>query len=261
MIRLPSPCFTGMVHLPALPGSPGHIFPMEEIITRAIRDAETLKAAGFDALLIENFGDAPFHPDRVPPASVAAMAVVANVVQRVVGLPMGINVLRNDATAALGVAAATRASFIRVNVHIGVMATDQGLVSGQAHETLRCRRQLGQGIAIFADVHVKHATPVSEPDIVQAAKDTAYRGLADALIVTGRATGDPVDLEDLRKVHEAVPDRRVFVGSGATADTVPELLQYATGVIVGTGVKPRGDPSAPVDLELARSFVQSVRSV
>jgi membrane complex biogenesis BtpA family protein len=261
MIRLPSPCFIGMVHLPALPGSPGHMFPVEEIAARAVRDAETLQAARFDAVIIENFGDVPFHPDRVPPASVAAMAVVADAVRRTAGLPMGINALRNDAAAALGIAAATGSAFIRVNVHVGVMATDQGLVSGRAHETLRYRKQLGQSIAIFADVHVKHATPISEPDIAQAAKDAAYRGLADALIVTGRTTGDPVDVEDLRKVHEAVPNRRVFVGSGATAETVPESLQYATGVIVGTGVKPHGDPAAPVNLELAKSFVQSVRSV
>ena len=259
VIDLPSPCLIGMVHLPALPGSPGHLYPMDEIVTRAVTDARVLQEAGFDAVMVENFGDVPFGPERLDPASVAAMAVAAGAVRRAVNLPMGINALRNDARAALGIAAATGAAFVRVNVHSGVSATDQGLVSGKAHETLRYRKQLGLGIAIFADVHVKHAAPLSEPDIARAAKDTAYRGLADALIVSGRATGDAVEPVDLRRVREAVPDRRLFVGSGATAETVAKLLQLATGVIVGSSIKPGGDPTAPVDLGLAKSFVDAAR--
>jgi membrane complex biogenesis BtpA family protein len=144
-----------------------------------------------------------------------------------------------------------------VNVHTGVAATDQGMIEGRADETLRYRSVLGQEIAILADVHVKHATPVSEPDLVRAAKDTAYRGLADGLIITGPATGEAVDLEDLRRVREAVPDHLLFVGSGATAETAGALLAWANGIIVGTGIKPGGDPASPIDLELATAFARA----
>ena len=185
------------------------------------------------------------------------MAVVADRVRREVGLRIGINALRNDALAGLGIAAAVGASFIRVNVHTGVYATDQGLIEGRAEETLRYRKQLGSRIAILADVNVKHATPISEPDIVRAAKDTAYRGLADGLIVTGRATGEPVDADQLCRVRDAVPDRRVFVGSGATVDTVASLLTLASGVIVGTGLKVGGDTSQPIDAALATAFARA----
>ena len=232
---------------------------MDEIIERALADARTFHEAGFDACLIENFGDAPFPPASLPPASVAAMAVAADRVRHIVGMPVGINALRNDAVSALGIAAACGASFIRVNVHIGVSATDQGWLEGRAAETLRYRKQLGQRIAILADVHVKHGTPISEPDIVRAARQTAYRGLADGLIVTGPTTGEAVDLEDLRHVQQAVPDRRLFVGSGATVETVETLLTIASGVIVGTGVKVAGDVTNTVDPGVARAFARAGR--
>lgn len=254
MIDLPSPALIGVIHLPPLPGSPSYLLSTDEIIARALKDARTLQEAAFDAAIIENFGDVPFAKATLQPASVAAMAVVADHVRRAVQLPIGINALRNDALAALGIAAAVDASFIRVNVHIGVSATDQGLLEGRADNTVRYRKQLGRRIAILADVHVKHATPISEPDIVRAARDTAYRGLADGLILTGPATGEPVDPDDLRRVREAVPDRRLFVGSGAKAETVRSLLASASGIIVGTGIKAGGEAVNPIDPALARAF-------
>jgi hypothetical protein len=257
MLDLPSPALIGVVHLPALPGSPRHHLSMDEIIVRALADARVLDQAGFDAAIVENFGDMPFPAGELAPSSVAAMAIVADRIRRETGLRLGINALRNDALAALGIAAAAGAAFIRVNVHTGVYAADQGVIEGRADRTLRFRKQLGVRIAILADVNVKHAVPISEPDAIRAAQDTAYRGLADGLIVTGRATGEPVDLAELRRVRQAVPDRRIFVGSGATADSIAELLTMASGAIVGTGIKPNRDTSAPIDPEMARAFAKA----
>lgn len=257
MIELPSPALIGVIHLHPLPGSPRHLVSMDEILDRAITDAQTLQRCGFDAVIIENFGDAPFHPQTLSPASVAAMAIIADRIHRELQMKIGINALRNDARAALGIAASVGASFIRVNVHSGVYATDQGIIEGRADETLRYRKTLGQKIAILADVHVKHATPMHELDIAQAARDTAYRGLADGLIVTGSATGEPVDPEHLQRVHEAVPDRKIFVGSGATADNIASLLKCANGVIVGSGLKQNKDTAHPIDEALAHAFVKA----
>ena len=259
MIDLPSPALIGMVHVPALPGTPLHVLSMEEIVARCVADARVLAEAGFGALFVENFGDRPFAAERVEPASIAGLAVVVTAVRQAVGLPVGVNVLRNDAAGALGVAAACGARFVRVNVHVGVAATDQGVITGRADATLRYRKQLGARVAVFADVHVKHATPISTPDLAEAARETAYRGLADALIVSGPATGSPVELSHLDVVRQAVPDRRLFVGSGATAATVRELLTRATGVIVGTALKRDGDVDQPVDPERARAFVAAAR--
>jgi len=257
MIDLPRPLLVGMIHLPPLPGSPSQRMGMAELTEHALADAATLADAGFDALLVENFGDAPFTADRLEPVTIAALGIITARVKAARPLPVGVNALRNDATAALGVAVAAGADFIRVNVHVGVVAADQGILQGKAAETLRERQRMGGRIAIFADVHVKHATPLSQPDVALAAEETAYRGLADALIVTGSTTGRPAGLDQVRRVKQAVPDRPVLVGSGATAETIADILGVADGAIVGTSLKPGGRVDLPVDADLARVFVRA----
>lgn len=250
-----------MVHLPPLPGSPGWIGgPFDAVVAHALRDARTLVDAGFRALLVENFGDAPFAAERLAPETVAAMAVVVRAVRQETGVHVGVNCLRNDARSALGIAAITGAACIRVNVHVGLAATDQGMITGRADETLRVRAALCPEVRIFADVHVKHAVPISQPDIALAAEETAYRGRADALIVSGATTGRPADREALAKVRSVVPDRLVLVGSGATAESIRGLLELADGAIVGSSLKSGGDLAAPIDAGLARAFVRAATS-
>lgn len=258
---LPPRALIGMVHLPALPGSPDGDRPMAEVIASACADARRLADAGFDALLIENYGDAPFRPGRADPHTVACMTLAARAVREAVPrLPLGVNVLRNDPLAAVAVAHMVGAAFVRVNVHCGVYATDQGLLEGRADETLRYRRLLGAKVLIFADVHVKHARPLSSPDIAAAAEETAYRGRADALIVSGPATGKPTDPADIRAVRTAVPDRPIYVGSGTRPDNVREVLAVADGAIVGTALKAGHRTEAPVDPALAAALVLAARS-
>ncbi|MCH7525913.1 MAG: BtpA/SgcQ family protein [Planctomycetes bacterium] len=258
-INLPKPGLIGVIHLSALPGSPRHDQSTESIVQQALQDAEALENAGFDAVIIENFGDVPFPADALEPGAVAALAIVTARVKRAISLPVGVNALRNDARSAMGIAAAADADFIRVNVHTGLTAADQGWIEGRAAQTLRYRRQLGTDTAIFADVHVKHAVPVSQPDIALAAEEVAYRGLADALIVTGPATGRGTDLDDLRRVKEAVPDRPVLAGSGATIETIRPILDTCDGVIVGTHIKRQARTGSPVDPKKAAAFVRAAR--
>lgn len=246
-----------MVHLPALPGSARAALPINRIISRAVAEARQLVDAGFDAIIVENFGDAPFHADRVPAESVAAMSVVVDHVVRGVKVPIGVNMLRNDGLSGLAVASATNAAFIRVNVLSGVYATDQGFITGRAAELLARRAATAPHVFIAADVHVKHAQPISQPDVALAAEETAYRGGADALIVSGVATGSPADMKKVRKVVEAVPDRPVWIGSGVTAASVREYLSIASGVIVGTALKKGGRTTAGLDLTRVKDFVRA----
>ena len=248
-----------MVHLPPLPGSPRSDQPIDSIIERAVADASSLAASGFDALVIENFGDAPFHSDRVEVHTAVGLGLVVRAVKMAVRCPVGVNVLRNDARTAIAVASVAGAEFVRVNVHTGVYATDQGLLEGKAAETLGYRAMLGGEPAIFADVHVKHAQPLSSPDLGQAAEETAYRGLADALIVTGPTTGRAAELDQVRIVKQAVPDRPVLAGSGVTPDSVADVLAVADGVIVGTALKREGRTDAPVDADRAARFIARAR--
>ncbi len=256
MLNLPSISLIGVVHLPALPGSPNHSC-MDAVLERAMSDAQILVEAGFNALIIENFGDQPFSATDAGPATIAGMTSVIDRIAQITHVPLGVNVLRNDTIAALGIAAATTVSFIRVNVHTGVMATDQGIIEGQAAKTLRYRKLLGKRVSILADVHVKHATPLGQQDLAEAARETAYRGLADGLIVSGVATGAPTDPRHIEVVRQAVPDRRLFVGSGVTHETVADLLGKTGGVIVGTALKQDGITDNPVDPDRAKAFVQA----
>jgi hypothetical protein len=241
----------GVVHLLPTPGAPFHPHPaasLEAVLTRARADARALVQGGADALLVENLGDAPFFAEGVPPETVAAMAVVLHELRALVApRPLGVNVLRNDARAALGLCAAAGAAFLRVNVHTGVMASDQGLLSGRAAETLRERARLAPEAAILADVHVKHATPLGAETLADAADDAWRRGRADALILTGPRSGTPPVRRDLEAVRERVDGAILLVGSGLCEENARELLALAQGAIVGTALKQGGRIEEPVD--------------
>ena len=259
-LRREEPVLLGVVHLLPLPGSPGYGGEgMGPILEAARRDARRLLEAGFDGYVIENFGDAPFFKDGVPSHTVSAMTRVAMELARPDKI-LGANVLRNDAASALAVALAAELDFIRVNVHVGAALTDQGIVEGRAAETLRLRSSLRSNVAIVADVDVKHARPLATGyDRREAAKETYGRGGADALIVSGAATGAPVRLSDLEEIVSAVPDAPVWIGSGATPETARELLSLAAGIIVGTSVKEGANVHAPVDPSRARAFIDAAR--
>ena len=248
----------GVVHLRPLPGSPRGRESLDGIVKAALRDARALVEGGMTALLVENFGDAPFSPGRVSPATVAAMTRCAGAIRDAFpGVPLGVNVLRNDGLAALAVAAATGATFIRVNVLAGVAATDQGMVEGIAYELMRERARLGADVRVLADVHVKHATPLGSTDPARAARDLVERALADGLIVTGVATGAPADPSEVKAVRGAAPATPLWIGSGVTPGTVSGALGAADGVIVGTALKRGGVATAPVDIRRVRALTQA----
>jgi hypothetical protein len=245
----------GMIHLLPLPGAPRWGGSMEDVVARALADAEALTSGGMDGILVENFLDAPFFAEVVPPVTVAAMARVVAAVVQTAPVPVGVNVLRNDARSALGIAVATGAAFIRVNVHTGVMWTDQGTIRGRAARTLRLRAALGSDVAILADVMVKHATPPPGLTPDQAAADTWARGLADALVVTGSGTGQPTDLEELAAVLRGAPEAPILAGSGVTAENVGAVLAVADGAIVGTSLTREARAGSGVDVERVRALV------
>ena len=249
-----------MVHLLPLPGSPGFKGSVDEVLEAAVADAVTLAGAGFPALLIENFGDVPFHADRSDPETVAAMTLAARMVSDATGLPFGVNVLRNDALTALGIAAVTGATFIRVNVLTGVMYTDQGPIVGRADELARRRAVLAPGVEIWADVLVKHATPPPGLDIRQAAEDTVSRGLADAVIVSGAGTGLEPDLHEAGLARSVIPKgTRLVIGSGAEVGNLGRLAEVADTVIVGSSLKADGTAGSPLDLARVAAFVEAAR--
>lgn len=248
----------GVVHLLPLPTSPRWGNSLKAVIARAEQEATALASGGVDGLIVENFFDAPFTKECVDPAVVSAMSLVVQRLMNLVTLPIGVNVLRNDARSALAIATCTRAHFIRVNVLTGVMATDQGLIEGCAHELLRYRRELGSEVKIFADVLVKHARPLGSPNLTTAVQETIERGLADAVILSGWATGSPPSLEDLELASAAAGDTPVLIGSGASWENIPRLIQAADGVIVSSSLKRHGQIEQPIDPIRVSQFVEAM---
>ena len=242
-----SKMFIGVLHLPPLPGSPRWAGDIAKILSQATAEASKLIDGNVDGIIIENFGDAPFRIGQVEPETVATMTLVVHTLKQITDLPIGINMLRNDAHSALAIATATNSAFIRVNVHYGVMAADEGIVEGQAFDTLRKRRLLGSDVKILADILVKHAVPIGPSDLGLVAKETLNRGLADGLIVSGPVTGIETDVADVEQVRHATPDDLLLIGSGANPDNVQQLLKYADGAIVGTWLKEQGIISQPID--------------
>ena len=246
-----------MVHLRPLPGAPRFDGDRAAVQDAALADARAYAEGGAAGLILENFGDVPFTRGRVGAEVVAAMTAVACHLGEL-GLPLGINVLRNDGLSALAVAAAAGAAFVRVNILTGARLTDQGLIEGIGHELLRERKRIGaESVEVWADVDVKHSTPLGPVDLGREASETLGRGGAEALIVTGPATGAGVETGTLRCVRAAAPEARIWVGSGVCEDNVA-ACEAADGFIVGSSLKRGGRPDGRVEAERVRRLVAAI---
>jgi uncharacterized protein len=263
---------TGVIHLPPLPGSPRSSLALSEIAKGAARDAQVMRAAGFDACIVENFGDAPFEKGAAAPVTLASMTVCALSVQDALqGMPLGINVLRNDAQGAMAIAVAVGAKFVRINIHMGARVTDQGVIEGEAARTLRTRAALlgakAEELAIWADVDVKHSMPLGGAcDLEQETEDLVKRGLASAVLVTGQGTGHGVDEARTARVQAALrkasdPAMPVYIASGATIGDLPRLAKIANGVIVGSALRASGKAGGAMHEATARAFCDAYRKV
>jgi membrane complex biogenesis BtpA family protein len=262
-----SSLLTGVIHLAPLPGSPRAARSISEIAASAVADARALADAGFDLIMIENFGDAPFFQGAAPPVTIAAMTACAEAIRTATRkIPLGINVLRNDVAAALAIAHVVGAAAVRVNVHSGARITDQGIIEGRAAETLRLRKSFGadsgaNAIEIWADVDVKHSAPLAPRPIEEEASELHERALADALLITGSGTGIPVNGSDLARVRKAAPLAKIFVASGATVDNLDLFAEHASGVIVGSALRKNSRAGDPIDAKLAKKFATAFRKI
>lgn len=228
----PAKPIIGMIHMPPLPGAPNSEMSMKGLIEFALSEADKLEKAGLDACIVENVGDVPLLKEGLAPYSVAAMAVVTKSVVERTRMKVGVNMLRNACEEALSVAHIAGAHFIRCNILIGAYATDQGIIDGCAARVARLKKELGSGVLVFGDVHVKHAYPIFNVEIEYAAQDLAERGGADAVIVSGARSPVPPSFERVRKVKGAIT-KPVLIGSGIGLANVKEFYAESDGVIIG----------------------------
>ena len=253
----------GMVHLWPLPGAPGYAgHGMGAILDHARQDAEALLAGGVDGLIVENMWDLPYYVGSdVRLEAVTAQAVAARTIADMANVPVGVNVIHNGWQAELSIAVAAELDFIRVCILTGARLWDTGdLDRGCAADLLRRRKELGaEQIKLFADVDKKHSVPFPGLDLETHIEWTEFYR-ADALIVSGRMTGDAPSLDKVRRARAAAT-RPILMGSGTTAENIAEFLRYADGAIVGSSLKIDGVAENPVDVERVRRYMTVVRAV
>jgi len=249
----------GVVHLQALPGTPQGKLDLAAITSIAVEEAREYEAAGFHGVMIENTHDRPYLKAAVGPEITAAMAVIGAEVRRAVALPLGVQVLAGANSSSLAVALACGASFVRVEGFVFAHVADEGLIEASAGALLRYRRAIGAGhIRIFADVKKKHSAHALTADIdIAETANAAEFFLVDGVIVTGIATGQPADADEVNSVSRAVSVSTI-VGSGITSEN---LARYAAAdaLIVGSSIKQAGLWSNPIDPARARALVRAFR--
>jgi len=249
----------GMLHVPALPGTPAHSMDITAIVDHVVSEAQTLIAAGFNALLLENMHDAPYLKGQVGPEIVASMTTVARAVRAETTLPLGIQILAAANREALAVAKAAGLQFLRAEGFVFGHVADEGYIDACAGELLRYRKLIGaEDVQVFCDLKKKHSSHAVTADVSLAETAQAAEFFqADGVIVTGTATGAPADPADLDEV-KAATKLPLLVGSGITPESVAEALEVADGVIVGSSIKQDGHWANPIDLDAAKRVVEAV---
>ena len=248
------------IHLMPLPGSPRYSGSMRDVYDTALSEIELFKRYPIDGLIIENFRDKPFYPNKVPAETISAMAALTREAVKAFSGPVGVNVLRNDAQAAVAIATAAEADFIRVNIHMSAVVSEQGIIQGASHETMRLRAALRSSVLIFADVGVKHAAPFGGKRLEVETKNLTERGLADAIIVSGELTGSETKPEDIDIVRQNT-DLPIIVGSGATPENLHKVYSKVDALIVGSYFKKDGKGDNLVEEERVRAFTGSMSAL
>jgi membrane complex biogenesis BtpA family protein len=250
----------GMLHLPPLPGSYNYAGQaLDDIVAHAVREADTLDAAGFDGLLMQNAGDRPAALE-VCPEKVAYMSVIGAAVHRAhPTLPLGVNVCWNVPKATIAVCHAAGGSFIRLeHVYIGMAITAHGPVYGCAYEATQFLQLLGaKHLKIFADVYEAHSVPLGRVPIEQAARQATSACQAHVVVITGSTFGESMEM--IQAIKRSAPSTPVILGGGSDPNNVAEALHVADGVIVGRALKTPPDVMAPIDRGKAEAYMEAVR--
>mgnify|MGYP000846015767 FL=1 len=251
----------GMLHLKPLPGSPIYDGQgLSRVIETALKDAEALVNGGVNALQVENFNDPSYFPNEAPPETISALTIVAHEVRKSFPkIPIGICLLA-DPEASIAVAHCSGAQYIRATFFTEASVDVSGLVTRIPHAILRYRKFLDPSIKILADVHIKHSAPLGQRPIEEAAYDAAYF-MADAILISGKHTGMPTNIDDVKKVKKVLPEFPVYIGSGVNTKSVGELFEYADGAICGSSLKYDGISTNDVDEKRVVEFMKVVQKI
>ncbi|WP_127144495.1 BtpA/SgcQ family protein [Pelagibacterium montanilacus] len=250
-----------MAHIGALPGTPLYDEKggMAKLIEDVRKDVLALQDGGVDAIMFGNENDRPYVFDA-PKSGVAAMTAVVSAIKPDLKVPFGVNYLW-DPAASVSIAAATDARFVR-EIFTGVFASDMGVWAPKCAEAVQLRRNLGRpDLKLLFNINAEFADSLDKRSIGLRARSAVFSSLADAILVSGPLTGQPIEGSNLREVREAVGDTPVFANTGVNIDNISEILTYADGCVIGTHFKVDGDTWNAVDPARVNRFMDKVNSL
>jgi len=237
----------GAVHFPPLLGYPD--FPGFKVALRnALADVKAFENGGADGIIFENNYDIP-HKPKVDSSIVSSMTFLGEQIRAATKLPLGVSVLWNDYHTALSLAKVLNLQFIRIPVFVDKVKTECGIIEGQPEEVNKAKNMLeAEEVALFTDIHVKHSKLLSKHDLLTSAKLAIQAG-SDAVIITGKLTGQPPDMKELKVLRDLVGDFPILLGSGVDKSNVEPLFAYANGAIVSTSLKEGGVKQGEVNVK------------
>ena len=250
----------GMVQLGAMPAGSryrgGKIGPL---LDAALEETEILARNGVDALMVQNLGDIPVA-HRVDQVQVAWMTRITSEVRTAAGIPVGLNLLENDAEAMIAVASAAGADFVRIKVYVGAMMTPFGIETAQAHLAIKARNSWNaEHVAIFADVHDRTGNPIASGGLVEDLDFAVRLGGADGLVLTGKSYAETLQfIATARSKLGAIP---ILVGGGVTESNFAEVADVVDGVIVSSSLKGAGTAFGKFDPGKVKAFMDVARRV
>ena len=241
----------GVIHLPSLTDPK---LPLESIYSYAIEETRKLEQCGFSAAIVENFNDAPFAKTIVSDYVFSKFSLILNELKKETKIPIGVNILRNACVQAMTIASVLDLSFIRCNIWESAYVTDQGIIEGAAYDVIKYKNQLNSSVKVFADIYVKHASPLGSFSLIEAAENALDRGKADQIIISGKTTGSPPAIEMLEGLSEK--GIKPIIGSGFSLKNLNDFASYIQGAIVGTSIKMDNIVSNPIDEGIAKKLVE-----
>ena len=212
-----------------------------ERLARAAAEIDRYEAGGVDAIIVENyFGDI----DDV-------RAVLDHLDEHPASVPVGLNVLR-DAATAFELAARHDVAFIQMDSVSGHLPAEE---DARFAEQLQDWRASTDAL-LLGGVRFKYQPVLSgRPE-----EDDLLLGKArcDAIVVTGEGTGMPTDEAKIDRFRQTLgAEFPLLIGAGVTAASVGDLLPRADGAIVGSAFKDTGTDTGVVDEDAVRAFMRA----
>jgi uncharacterized protein len=241
----------------------------DKILEKAKIDLKAFEEGGIGALILENNYNFPHQTTDETKEAVEMMTYLVKDLMKDSELSFGISVLFNDYKSALKIAHETGGDFVRVPAFVDDIRTSYGEIYSDSKDVIETRKNLGaEDVKIYADIQVKHAEMIDKEKTIEESALEAIAQGADGLIVTGRITGDPPKLYELKETN-SLTNIPIIIGSGATAENIKSLFCYSNGVIVSTSLK-KGDAiegevnikpyHQEIDSQKVREFMEVVKN-